>query len=138
MIQFYLTLVNSAESFSYNEIHTAYQKGCGKVIGNRLREQRKKAHLTQAQLGAQLHLSKNSISNYERNQDEPPDDTKIKLAKILGVSVDYLTGASDNPSPYVDASNTVRLPAGMPPQAWDELRLFIDYLKFKYLQHKEP
>ncbi|HIS67962.1 MAG TPA: helix-turn-helix transcriptional regulator [Candidatus Gallacutalibacter stercoravium] len=108
------------------------------MIGNRLREQRKKAHLTQAQLGAQLHLSKNSISNYERNQDEPPDDTKIKLAKILGVSVDYLTGASDNPSPYVDASNTVRLPAGMPPQAWDELRLFIDYLKFKYLQHKEP
>lgn len=61
-------------------------------IGTRLRDARKAAGLTMAQLGAAVGLSAAAISRYELEQREPALDILSRIADILGVSVSYLMG----------------------------------------------
>ena len=98
------------------------------MIGERLLELRKDADLTQDDLAAVLKINKHSISAYERNKSEPPDDIKIAIAQYFQVSVDYLLGLTDNPAPYSRAASTLRLPAAFPPEALPELKCYVDYL----------
>ncbi len=101
------------------------------MIGERLLELRKDADLTQDDLAAILKINKHSISAYERNKSEPPDDIKIAIARYFQVSVDYLLGLTDNPAPYSRAASTLRLPAAFPPEALPKLKSYADYLIYK-------
>ena len=56
------------------------------MIGERLLELRKDADLTQDDLAAILKINKHSISAYERNKSEPPDDIKIAIARYFQFS----------------------------------------------------
>ena len=58
----------------------------------RLREARKSKNMTMKQLGMRVGLSESTISLYENGKHEPDHATLIKLAHILGVSIDYLLG----------------------------------------------
>lgn len=61
------------------------------TVGARIREQRKKAGLTQDQLAEMLVLEdKASISNYERNKRIPPTEQVMQLAEIFGTTIDYI------------------------------------------------
>jgi len=71
------------------------------IIGERLYELRKDADLTQDELATILNINKHSISSYERDKSEPPDVIKIAIAQYFDVSIDYLLGLTDNPSPTV-------------------------------------
>lgn len=62
---------------------------------NRIRECRKAAGMTQAELGNQVGLVDNAISNYEKGLREPTLDTWECLASALHVSPAYLVGWSD-------------------------------------------
>lgn len=65
---------------------------------NRLKELRKKNHLTLKELGEQLGLANNTLSQYETGKREPKLETWQKLAEFFGVSVQYLQGLSDVPN----------------------------------------
>lgn len=62
---------------------------------NRLKELRNKKHLTQKELGEQLGMPNNTLSQYETGKREPKLETWQKLADFFGVSVPYLQGISD-------------------------------------------
>lgn len=64
------------------------------MLGERISELRRRRKMTQRQLADYLSVSLNSVSLYERNLSTPDDDTKIKIAELFDVSMDYLMGTS--------------------------------------------
>ena len=61
-------------------------------FGNVLKTLRLKENMTQAQLAHKLGLTKSVISAYETGLRLPSYDILIHIAKIYGVSTDYLLG----------------------------------------------
>ena len=69
---------------------------------NRIKELRKKENLNQTNLAHRIGVSQSALSYWERGDYEPDNDTLIKLADIFNVTIDYLLGRTDNPSPERD------------------------------------
>jgi transcriptional regulator with XRE-family HTH domain len=63
----------------------------------RLKELRKKRHLSQITLAMDLNMNQNSISRYENGEREADYATLIAIADYFHVSVDYLLGRTDDP-----------------------------------------
>ena len=51
------------------------------MVGERLLALRKDAGLSQEELAGILNINKHSISSYERDINEVPDEIKIKIAR---------------------------------------------------------
>lgn len=66
----------------------------------RIRDLRIDKGLTQEQIAAVLHVSQNTYSQYEIGTTRYPLDAVVKLAEYYGVSMDYLVGLTDDPTPY--------------------------------------
>lgn len=64
-------------------------------FGTRLVELRKHKKISQVELAQQLDLHKNVLGRYERDQARPSIDVAAKIAKLLGVSLDYLVGNTE-------------------------------------------
>lgn len=62
----------------------------GVPLAERLRTLREERQLSQEELAAQLHLTRQSISGWERGRSQPDIGTVQKLAGIYGISVDEL------------------------------------------------
>lgn len=60
------------------------------MFGDRLKELREESELTQEQLGKLINVTKQAVSNYENNENEPTLDTLVKISDIFNVSLDYL------------------------------------------------
>ncbi len=103
------------------------------MIGEQLLNLRKDAGYTQDELSIILNINKHSISSYERNRSEPPDEIKIAIAKFFNVSSDYLLGITDIPYPLQPNENYIRLPMAFPKEAKKELESYIHYLEYKYM-----
>jgi transcriptional regulator with XRE-family HTH domain len=67
------------------------------TFSERLKELRTSKGLTMQQLGANIDATKATISNFENGQKKPSLDMLIKLADYFDVSIDYLTGRTDDP-----------------------------------------
>ena len=65
-------------------------------FNERLKELRKELGYTQRDVGKYLGVGRTTISEYESGKIVPKQDNLVKLASFLGVSVDYLTGVSDD------------------------------------------
>ena len=65
-------------------------------FGMILKKLRKERGLSQVQLANRIHKEKSIISRYENNLLSPTFDTICALARIFGVSVDYLAGIDKN------------------------------------------
>lgn len=104
------------------------------MIGERLYDLRKDAGMTQDELAELLKISKHSISAYERDKNEPPDSIKIAIARLFNVSVDYLVGLSDIPTP-ANSSHVLPLPSNFPSDLLPELKDYADFLSFKATLH---
>lgn len=63
----------------------------------RLKELRKKRHLSQITLAMELNMNQNSISRYENGEREADYATLIAIADYFNVSIDYLLGRTDDP-----------------------------------------
>lgn len=63
----------------------------------RIRDLREDADLTQKQVAAFLLCDQSLYSKYERGERPLPLETAIRLADLYGVTLDYLTGRSDDP-----------------------------------------
>ena len=64
-------------------------------FGEKLKEVRIKAGLTQKQLADKLWLSKATVSYYEQSLRYPSPEMLIKLSNVFHVSTDYLLGIED-------------------------------------------
>ena len=69
------------------------------MLGKRLRYLREKHNLSQLALAKKLGIPNQNISNYEREFRHPDYDTLQKIADFFEVSIDWLLGRTDDPSP---------------------------------------
>ncbi len=59
-------------------------------LGNRIKELRKKANLSQMDLANKLYVSDKTISSWEQNRTEPSFDFIFELSRILECQVTYI------------------------------------------------
>ena len=62
------------------------------VTASNIINQRTKAGMTQAELGAKLNYSDKSVSKWERGEALPDTDNLIRLARLYNVSIDEIVG----------------------------------------------
>ena len=62
---------------------------------NRLRDLREDADLTQAAVGAHLHISQRSYAHFEAGTRGIPIEVLIELAELYQVNLDYLVGRTN-------------------------------------------
>ncbi len=62
---------------------------------NRIRDLRKKHHMSQIRLSIELGVSQETISAYESGKHYPSYPSLVKLSEIFGVSIDFLMGLSE-------------------------------------------
>ena len=55
-------------------------------IGTRIRELRKKNHLTQLELSSLLYVTDKTVSSWESDRTEPSLETLIQLSEVLDSS----------------------------------------------------
>ena len=65
----------------------------------RIKELRKSRHITQLKMALDLNMSQNTISRYENGEREPGIAELIRIANYFHVSIDYLVGRTDTPTP---------------------------------------
>ena len=64
-------------------------------FGQRIKELRIEHSMTQKQLAAQLHVRNTTVSAWEASIAEPPYETLAQIARMFGVTTDYLLGLED-------------------------------------------
>ena len=67
------------------------------MIGSRIAEARKSNGWTQAQLASRLGVTQQAVQRYEKNERDLKSSTLIELSGVLGDTVSYLLGLTDNP-----------------------------------------
>ena len=72
------------------------------TFATRIKEQRLKHGMTQKDLAEKLNLSAQTVSLWERGSRKPDWSAQIDLQQVFEVSVDYLSGASDDDTPVKD------------------------------------
>lgn len=65
------------------------------TIGERIAKCRKEKNLSQEYIAEQLEVSRQAVSKWETNQTEPDTGNLIKLARVFGVSVEYLASGEE-------------------------------------------
>ncbi len=65
------------------------------VVGNKIKELRIEAGISQRKLGDALGFSNQTISFWESGRCEPSLDALVLLAKFFGTTPDYLLGFSE-------------------------------------------
>ena len=66
------------------------------ILSKRLKELRKEASLTQAQVAIYCDITEKAYQNYELMTREPKIENLIKIANLFNVSIDYLVGRTDD------------------------------------------
>ena len=65
-----------------------------KALGKRIREERKRLNLTQAELAEAIDISDTYMGAIERGERSLTLDTLVRLVSRLGVTVDYMLSES--------------------------------------------
>lgn len=103
------------------------------MVNFRLKELRRQANMTQADLSKALCIEQSSIAKYESPNKPvmPPPDRLLQIAKFFGVSVDFLLGNSNIPTSTGETRrDATRIPvlgdvaAGIPIEAITDI---VDY-----------
>lgn len=72
------------------------------MIGERIKNLRLSLGYKQEELAEKLSISRSSLSLYEIDKRDPDSVTSIKIADFFNVSLDYLNGRTDDPTPIHD------------------------------------
>ena len=65
-------------------------------LGERIREARLRAHLSQEKVAELIGVSRQAVTKWESDQSAPSTDNLFKLAEVLGTTVDILIAPEDN------------------------------------------
>ena len=68
-----------------------------KIFSTRLITMRKERNISTRLLAKEVGISQQAISQFEKEQTYPHCNTLLALADYFDVSLDYLTGRTDNP-----------------------------------------
>lgn len=79
------------------------------TFGKKLRERREVKGLSQKELAKQLNTSYSVIGKYERDEMLPSIEAARKIAKLLGTTVGYLLGETDQENILKDPEMLKRL-----------------------------
>ncbi len=101
------------------------------MIGERLQELRKDHGLSQEDLAKILGVSHYTVSSYECNRSDPDDKSKVILAKLFDVSVDYMLGLIDEPLSFNREGRNVKIPNILTAEEFDDVIKYIEFLKYK-------
>ncbi len=72
------------------------------TIGARLKRLRLERHMSSIEVGKRIRMSDNYIRQVERSEHAPGFGMAADLAKLYGVSLDYIAGLTEHESnPYV-------------------------------------
>jgi transcriptional regulator with XRE-family HTH domain len=74
----------------------------GKIIGQRIKECREAASLSQKGLAELVDVTPSAVNQYEKGEKVPSTETLLKLARNLGVTTDYLLGATQEKEIFID------------------------------------
>ncbi|WP_304459124.1 helix-turn-helix domain-containing protein [Alicyclobacillus sendaiensis] len=77
-------------------------------LPERLIELRTQRNLKQRDLAEFLGIALRSWQRYEAGEREPTVDQLMELARFFGVSLDYMVGLTDDPTPPPRASSSER------------------------------
>ncbi len=69
------------------------------ILAKRLKSCRKEMGLTQGQVAIYCDITEKAYQNYELMTREPRLDILVRIADLYKVSLDYLTGRTDNKHP---------------------------------------
>lgn len=64
------------------------------MLGHRIAALRRDAGMSQAELARQIRVSPSAIGMYEQGRREPAAETLVAIARLFGVSTDYLLTGS--------------------------------------------
>lgn len=103
------------------------------AFGKRLRFSRQDANLSQIELRERLEvygigIGASYISEMERKGAKPTLPVAAALAKVLNISLDYLAGLTDDPSPKHELDNA---PNYITPEA-DQVAELVDTMSLKH------
>lgn len=101
------------------------------MIGERLQELRKDHGISQADFAKILGVSHYTVSSYECNRSDPDDKSKIVIAKLFDVSVDYLLGLIDEPLSFSRNNNAVTTPRSFDENDLSKIKEYIRFLEFQ-------
>ena len=79
------------------------------MINEKLKELRKNFNISQVTLAKELGVSKQCVSNWEKDNILPSIDMLIKIAKYFNVSTDYLLGLEPNKTLDVSKLSNVQI-----------------------------
>jgi putative transcriptional regulator len=81
------------------------------MLGENIKRYRQEKHLTQEEVAGRLHVTRQTVSKWEKNHSVPDADLLVKLAEILGVETSRLLGAEPEPSQEGDSALAEQLVA---------------------------
>lgn len=93
-----------------------------KKYGPYIKKARESRRMTQQELADRLHVSKQTVSNWETSVSNPELSNFEQIAKILDVSADYLLGLKQNPNNKIDTT-------GLSIEIISDFQILIDHLK---------
>ena len=71
-------------------------------IGQKILEIRKAEGLSQTEFAEKFHVTRQTVSNWENENIQPSIEMLVRLAKLFGVSTDYMLGLENTPRLNVD------------------------------------
>lgn len=89
-------IVGNAYNRSTGFAYIQNDRLCLMQLGDRIKEKRKAAGLTQAQVGTYFGIAASSVSEWESGASKPDIDKLPALARLLKTTVDYLLAGSSN------------------------------------------
>lgn len=72
------------------------------TFGKRLRQLRENKQLSQLDLSKLLNIANSTLSLYEADKRFPEPEVLKRIADFFNVSIDYLLGRTDDPTPPID------------------------------------
>lgn len=67
------------------------------MLGQRINELRRACGWNQVELAFRLNVTKQTVSNWEKDNIQPSVEMLVRISKIFGVTTDYLLGLDDVP-----------------------------------------
>lgn len=90
------------------------------MLNQQIRALRLSRKMSQVELAQALHVTKQSVSNWENDNIQPSIDMLVKIAEVFSVSTDYLLGLESRDS--IDVT-------GLPLQTVSHLRQLVEDLR---------